>query len=669
MEIDTGKIKALFRFERRDKIRIAACFALAVVEFVLLSMRYKESCAGVILFFLLSIPTFKVKGRFRFICDLIFPLYTALFVMYYFQLGMLYAHPMADALFSFWGYLLLQERVFYEIGFVLVVYFLFRLFCMSPKVAAIATPVPFMLIALINYYVYQFRGHELVFYDFVSVRTAANVAGNYSYPMFVPFVYMIIPYALFVFFFAHLEMEKSTLHIAVREIIFAAATCASVALSIFSINTWFAEGSHIFREWGDMMSVANGYYLSFAESIRAVIITPPQGYSSTALESALSANGYGAADKLTSDGDTANIIVIMNESYSDLLIYSDIIGNVNDPDPYWDSLDANTVHGNAMSSVFGGNTANSEFEFLTGLSMGNLPSSSIAYHSFVKDDMYSVVRALNDAGYDSYVMHPYLSSGWNRLAVYPRLGFEHMMFMDDFIFTDDDCICGKVSDECAYRNMLRILDEHDKVSDNKTFTYLITMQNHGGYYFDDYEPDLYTTVFDDYNNKCFNTFMTLINESDKALEMLLEELSSREDKYVVLVFGDHQPELSLVSSDDYSAGGRAWSVPYIVWTNFDMDDELQGELSRNASVSSLNYLSLDVLRAAGFEFNSYYRLLDGLRNDVPSINSAGFITSDGSVHAPEDKVDIPSLTLYRYIQYNILFDGNNSSLFKDYVYN
>ncbi|SCW26364.1 Phosphoglycerol transferase MdoB [Ruminococcaceae bacterium YRB3002] len=672
MDIDvskiTGAVKSNFRFEKRDIVRIAVCFAVALVEFVLLAMRYSEAAAGIVLFFVLTVPTFKVKGQHRFILDIIFPVYCGMFVMYYCQLGDLYGHAMTDALFSFWGYLLLQDRLLHEIIFVIAVYYIFRLFAMSPKVAAICCPIPFMLLSIVNYYVYQFRGHELVFNDIMSAKTAANVMGSYSYPVAVPLIFIVIPYALFIMLFVHMEVEKSKMFIAWRELIFAGATALSVFLSGVSVNSWFADGNHMFREWGDMMSVANGYFLSFAESVRASIITPPSGYSQDALNTALRENNYSVNHVLAGD-DTANIIVIMSESYADLSIYEDITGKTDNPDPYWDTLRQTCINGYAMSSVFGGNTANSEFEFLTGLSMANLPSSSIAYHSYIKDDMYSIVRALDDADYDTYVMHPYVADGWNRLTVYPLLGFQKMMFIDDFEYTNDDLICGKVSDRCAYENMLRVLDEHDKTSGNKTFTYLITMQNHGGYYYEDYEPDTYTTVFGDYQNKEFNSFMTLINESDKALEYLLDELSARDEKYVVLIFGDHQPELSLTDPNDYVAAGRAWVVPYLLWTNYDLTEEQRAGIGGTGNFTSLNYLGIDALKAAGFELNPYYRLIDDVRVKVPMMNSAGYIDQDGGVYpdgAETGKGEVDKIMkLYEYLEYNILFDGGNNELLKN----
>lgn len=670
--MDMKGIRESFRFGRADIIRIAVFFAVALVEFILILPRYSEASWGIVMFFLLIIPSFKVPGKFRFVLDIILPLYAALFIMYYFQLGCLYGHAMTNELFSFWGYLLIQNRVFYEAVFVFVVYYLFRLFFMSPKVAVIATPVPFMLIAIINYYVYQFRGHELVFLDFTSVNTATKVMGSYSYDLIVPAVFMVIPYVLFIMPFVHMKVEKSRIHIAIREVIFAVLVALTSFISVLSVKGWFADGNHIFREWGDMMSVANGYYMSFAESVRSVIITPPEGYSADTLNSLLAPYESEYPSVLTSDKDTANIIVIMNESYSDLSIYQDKTGKTENPDPYWDSLKENTIRGYAMSSVFGGNTANTEFEFLTGLSMANLPSSSIAYHSFIKDNMYSVTRALADAGYDTFVMHPYFADGWNRPAVYPRLGFGKMFFIDDFSYTQDDIVCGKVKDSCAYENMMRILDEHDKTSEKKTFTYLITIQNHGGYYFDEYTPDVYTDKFDDYTNRCFNTFMSLTRESDKALEMLLTELKTRDEKYVVLVFGDHQPELGLTDPADFMPGGRAWVVPYIIWTNYELTEEEKAAVRSPSQFTSINYLANDVLKAAGFKLNAYYGAIESVRAELPFINSAGFMTSDGTVHLATDELTGKpgdTLKFYRYLQYNIVSDGNNSSLFENYVYN
>ena len=65
----------------------------------------------------------------------------------------------------------------------------------------------------------------------------------------------------------------------------------------------------------------------------------------------------------------------MNESFSDLNVLGDFTTN-EDYMPYLHSLQngaENTVTGYLNVSVCGGNTANTEFEFLTGNSMAFLP--------------------------------------------------------------------------------------------------------------------------------------------------------------------------------------------------------------------------------------------------------------------------------------------------------
>jgi hypothetical protein len=86
-------------------------------------------------------------------------------------------------------------------------------------------------------------------------------------------------------------------------------------------------------------------------------------------------NAAGAALADETAGETiqpVNIICIMNESLSDLQVAGDFETN-EDYFPYLRSLADITIHGNLCVPVFGSGTSNSEFEFLTGDSMGMMP--------------------------------------------------------------------------------------------------------------------------------------------------------------------------------------------------------------------------------------------------------------------------------------------------------
>ena len=94
-----------------------------------------------------------------------------------------------------------------------------------------------------------------------------------------------------------------------------------------------------------------------------------------------------------------NIVVIMNETFSDLNVVNKIKTN-KEVMPYINSLTDNTIKGNMLVSVFGGGTSNSEYEFLTGNSVSTLPLNGNAYTQFVKHNVPSLATQLKEQGYE-----------------------------------------------------------------------------------------------------------------------------------------------------------------------------------------------------------------------------------------------------------------------------
>ena len=87
--------------------------------------------------------------------------------------------------------------------------------------------------------------------------------------------------------------------------------------------------------------------------------------------------------------------------------------------PFLHSLEENTVKGWAFSSVFGGTTANSEYEFLTGNTTAFLPAGTVPYQMYVSSGDPTLVGQMAALGYRTVAAHPYRSSGWSRPSVYP----------------------------------------------------------------------------------------------------------------------------------------------------------------------------------------------------------------------------------------------------------
>ena len=98
----------------------------------------------------------------------------------------------------------------------------------------------------------------------------------------------------------------------------------------------------------------------------------------------------------------------MNETLADLPA---IYGFETDTDvfPNIHSMD-NAVRGKVLTSVYGGGTANTEYEFLTGNSLYFLPPGSSPYVQYMGSVQQSLAWKLKELGYQTAAYHPYLPS-------------------------------------------------------------------------------------------------------------------------------------------------------------------------------------------------------------------------------------------------------------------
>ena len=204
----------------------------------------------------------------------------------------------------------------------------------------------------------------------------------------------------------------------------------------------------------------------------------------------------------------------MDESYADLRRLGEHFQTNIDVMPYFDSLQENTIRGFALSSVYGGGTANSEYEFLTGNSLAYLPAGCVAYQQYLPEDAYSMVSSLRDRGYATVAMHPYYASGWMRNKVWPQLGFSETYFLESF--PQQNLVRRFVSDQEMFEKVVRRYETRDR--SRPLFLFGVTMQNHGGYryYGENYMTEVRLRGFTQAYPRA-EQYLTLIHETDKAL--------------------------------------------------------------------------------------------------------------------------------------------------------
>ena len=283
--------------------------------------------------------------------------------------------------------------------------------------------------------------------------------------------------------------------------------------------------------------------------------------------------------------------------------------------------------------------------------------------------MYSIVHLLNTYGYTSMATHPYEATGWSRNVILPFLGFDTFTAENDY--PGQNRIREYISDQEMFEYVLNCL--YTK-GDQPLFLMGITMQNHGGYDYN--KPDFEKTVaLEGYAGSYPMTeqYLSLLHETDKAVEYLLTELEQYEEDTLVLFFGDHFPGVEITFFEELNGSALdtleeqmlQYTMPFFIWANYDIPEEV-------VECTSISYLSMDILENAGFELPAYHRAMKDIRKVIPAMNAFGYYSLENGCFIPiEDAAgkEAEMLNLYAKLQYNNLTDTKyrHADLFAKYL--
>ena len=518
--------------------------------------------------------------------------------------------------------------------------------------AALSALVCF-LVGLANHYVLSFRGRIIFPCDLLCLDTAANVAADYDYtptkPVWIALVILVL-YWLILMLAGHLCPIRGRQKLGKWTVL---GSLAAIALYIYVfLFTALLPSIGIYaQQW---KTQANGFLLNFMAALRYSFVSAPEGYSKE------EAAGIAArfAPEAAAGEAPENLIVIMNEAWADIAASFPQLELSQDPMPYYHALRENTIKGMLVTPVTGGGTANVEFEYLSGGSLAFLPTNTVAYQLYLYDHFPSLVSEARHFGYETIAFHPYLSSGWNRTSVYNWMGFDRQYYEEDVVDRED--IRRYVSDACDYRQLFRWTEE----TEGPTFIFNVTMQNHSGYGqgWKNLERSVEVVGQTQGSTTATTQFFSLMRETDKALQQLIEHYAASEERTMIVMFGDHQPSLG---NDFYEQlYGKPldertteevlaqYETPFFLWANYDLPEQ------EGLRISS-NYLGTLTRQAAGLPLSGFDVQLRALMEVLPVASTAGYVTAEGlTVERPEDLP--PEIRRqyeeYRIMAYNYLFD-------------
>ena len=236
----------------------------------------------------------------------------------------------------------------------------------------------------------------------------------------------------------------------------------------------------------------------------------------------------------TSTFKPRNVHIVLLESFWDPNGLKKARFNQNPLSPGFRKLWKSTGYAHALTPVFGGYTANSEFEVLCGFPV---VKDNVKFERQLSNDVPCLPHILKDQGYRTVASHPNVPVFWNRVNAYRRMGFQTYWSQKDFEL--DDMNREFLADSSLYRQVIEkisgSLETKEPIMD-----YIVTYFGHWNYPLSKSRPNKITspsTVED------VTAYANTVYYKTRELMTFIEQMRKRDPDGIIVVFGDHLPFL------------------------------------------------------------------------------------------------------------------------------
>lgn len=517
--------------------------------------------------------------------------------------------------------------------------------------AALVSTV-FHAASLVNRFKIIFRDDPFVPQDVFLGAEAANIMSDTKMKLDYTLIIAILLFSLIMLILGvFIKFKKVKLPLKV------AGCLAIVGIAILS-NTFVYSSREIYdrmpsKSKAYVAGVFNdvGFNYCFLYNLSAYKMEVPENYSKSAAGKLVKKYTKSKAEPKV----RANVIIVMNEAFSD--ISREKVFNFSpedDPLRYFKNIgqENNSITGQVVVPNFGGGTANTEFDVMTGMQTLNLNTVPTSAFRLVHRNIKSIAGVLESDSYKKYFMHPGDSWFYNRANVYRFLGVEEQIFINQFKKPED--LKGTlISDKAAGEKIISLYEKNMASGKNPVFNYNVTIQNHMPYTANKYYGLKIKGVPTD-KKLSFQAKTLLANyfegvrDGDKLLKTLTDYFRERQEPVILVFFGDHKPSLGdsylayreagidINESGTIEQAMKSREVPYIIWANksagniLDFPNAVRNlDLPKDNTISA-NYLGPIILQLMGYEgYDPYFDFLNELRKELPVITRYNFKTNSG----------------------------------------
>lgn len=229
-----------------------------------------------------------------------------------------------------------------------------------------------------------------------------------------------------------------------------------------------------------------------------------------------------------------NVHLVLLESFWDPNELKKAKYKQNPLSPEFRKLWKSAGYSHALSPVFGGFTANSEFEVLCGFPV---VKDNVKFERQLLNDVPCLPRILAENGYKTIASHPNVPVFWNRVNAYRRIGFQTYYSLQDFVL--DDMNREFLSDMSLYRQVMEkiqpSLDARQPVLD-----YIVTYFGHWNYPLSENRPD---KVASPSPVEEVSSYGNTVYYKSREMMGFINEMRKRDPDGIIVLFGDHLPFL------------------------------------------------------------------------------------------------------------------------------
>lgn len=528
---------------------------------------------------------------------------------------------------------LVQHLPLFLFNYILYVSIFILLFHIVRKllIASLIFTILMGALAISNYYKIFFKGEHFVIWDLWNASAAMGVASDLKIPITIG----VIATVLLVIGCNVYAFKKRTV------LNSKALSKKSFALTTLSVSVLYVAiivPNAFMNQYSYQPSLnyeENGFLPALINDIRHSFVVEPKDYDQDIIQDIVSQ--YPPNEKATTI--KPNIVVIMNEAFSDLNDIDPSLTYTEDPLYYYHN-DPRIQSGNLLVSIYGGYTANTEFEYLTGHSMAFLPNGSVAYEHYINDtNCDSIVSNLKDENYDTIALHPYYPDFWARDRVYECFGFDQFYSIEDF---KDPIKNDFFIKDVSVRD--KIIEQFEQKGENPLFTFAVTMENHVPHT-SNRTPHIFPTS--DVDSNLYETvagYASNVSHADQMFEDLVNYFEGQGEPTIVVMFGDHQPSFSTQLNPNYEYNSN-YKTTYMVYANFDTSTQIP-------ALTSPSFLSSYIYEMSGLPMPFYMNFNLNNAQLFEGYNTYSTIDANGETYISYE--DMPPTLQKAYSNHRLL---------------